>query len=687
MVALAFVDDDGTEATTIPEFVRARIDQIANGTLPEWEQFPLMAASTDTVRSIRGLSHNVVVKWLDALTYDDTPDAPRLGANADYIAYFGDGWNTDPTAPPQWNGDGTAGWVWINHEYVSGTMPQASAAPTGSHLTFARWLRHQGVLANDVESDVWSQQDIDTYIDWYKKQLGGSWLRIVQDPSTGEWFVDLAADAVRYDATDDTLVRLTGMTLTAPDHLDDGTELPMNVAVGIAGDCSGGQTPWGTIITAEENIQDYYGDLEPNWTSQQRFVPGMGFDPNATISFDVTPSTAAEFGAHSDPNTRHAKDAYGYLAEIDPGVASDEYDGLVTAGVGHKKLGDFGRARWENATFVTDEGWRPIPGQPITVYAADDRRGGRIFKWVSAQPYTTGMTRAQVRALMDTGYLYVAQFDGLDNATGNTLFGSGLPPTETTRGVGRWVELSLTSTDVAPNATALGAPGTTVGQALASTTWNGIGGFASDDDVRKAMFTAAAKIGIMELNRPEDLEWNPLDPSGTPRLYIAFTNHGRKTQVDQDGVLYDPATHAANSPTRPDPVGAIFVIEELDPQSPAASGSFTYFEVWHGTLGDGDYDAANPDNLAIDSEGGVWFGTDGNFGRNGHADSIYYLDLDPLHTPGNVPVPTWGVAFRVAAAPSDAEATGPAFTSDERTLFFNVQHPGEDQLSTWPQAR
>ena len=55
--------------------------------------------------------------------------------------------------------------------------------------------------------------------------------------------------------------------------------------------------------------------------------------------------------------------------------------------------------------------------------------------------------------------------------------------------------------------------------------------------------------------------------------------------------------------------------------------SFSFFEVWHGSKGSSDFDAANPDNLLIDHEGGVGFGTDGNFGTNSRADSVYYLDL------------------------------------------------------------
>ena len=37
-------------------------------------------------------------------------------------------------------------------------------------------------------------------------------------------------------------------------------------------------------------------------------------------------------------------------------------------------------------------------------------------------------------------------------------------------------------------------------------TWNGIGGFPTDNDVLGALFTAGNKIGVEELNRPEDIE-------------------------------------------------------------------------------------------------------------------------------------------------------------------------------------
>lgn len=678
----------------IPTLVRRYVEQYTKGTLPASVQFPLANTVTDDVRTISNLQHNIVVKWLDPLSPNAAAANLRYGANNDYLAYFGDGWDRDwngdvVNSAPQFKGNARAGWVWANHEYISNAPPSLTSAPTGQNLTFAQFLQAGGVLTHDVTSPTWSQLQLDAYILHAKKQLGGSWFRVELDNATKRWRLVPSPGARRYDSTSQTLLTLTGHRLIGLDRDDSGAFLPAQVVAGITGDCSGAQTPWGTILTAEENVQDYYGDLEANWTSNQKFVPGTGFDPGSFINPVVAPSSSAEFAKASAG--RHNRDVYGYLAEMDPGVAPEVFylsvDQFGGDGLGHRKIGSLGRARWENATFAVGADYKLIPNQPIVFYAGDDRRSGRIYKWVSKQPYTAGMTRGEIRALLDEGSLYVSHFAGLDNATGLTLKATGASPTEEAPGTGRWLLLSTASTDIAPNAQALGTPGRTVGEALRDVNWNRLGGFRNDNDVRLALFTASNKIGAMELNRPEDIEWNAKDPSGTPRLYVAFTNHGRQVALDQSGALYDPATHATASPTRPDPLGAVFAMEEEDPANPAQSHTFQYWAAWLGTQGTGPFDAANPDNIMIDNSGGVWFGTDGNFGRNGTADAVYYLDLDRRHRNGvaGVTNPSFGKAFRVVAVPADAEATGPAFSSNQGTIFVSVQHPGEEQVSGWPQ--
>jgi secreted PhoX family phosphatase len=645
--------------TTIVEYIQEQLELLG-------EDIALSSAATDTVRTLEGLRANVVIKWLDPMTFDDSVDAPRFGANADFNAFFGDGWEGTPI----YGGSSSAGYLWTNFEYVSGNAADLGAAPDDHQLNLARFLRDRGVLEIDPSDDAaWEQTEVDLSVDWHKKQMGGGWLRIVKDPATGEWAPDLAAaDNKRFDATSATQLLVTGMTLSATAHDDDGNALPAGVVPGLQGNCSGGQTPWGTVITAEENVQGYYGDLEPWWTSQQAFIPGQGADSGAAIAFDFSPTASGDFGRSSNPNALQQRDYYSFVSEIDPTAAADEYYGKNTAGVGHQKIGAIGRGHWENVAIAVNTDFELVDDQPIVMYAGDDRRSGRIYKFVSEDDWTSDMTRAETRDLLTSGDLYVAHFADLFNAGTGLTIGSGDTPTEEEPGNGVWIHLSTSNTDQdAPNAAALGA-GTKVGAALTSNTWNGMGGFASQNDVLRALFTASAKIGIRELNRPEDIEWNPFDK----KIYLAFTNHSRRVALDEDGVLFDPATHATESPLRDDPLGAVFVMEEGDPDDPGASLAFTFYSAWNGTSGQGPLDAANPDNVMIDPQGNVWFGTDGNFGTNGTADAIYYLDREE------------GRAIRVVAAPSNAEATGPALTPDGKTLFFNVQHPGEGQFSSWP---
>jgi secreted PhoX family phosphatase len=125
-------------------------------------------------------------------------------------------------------------------------------------------------------------------------------------------------------------------------------------------------------------------------------------------------------------------------------------------------------------------------------------------------------------------------------------------------------------------------------------------------------------------------------------------------------------------------------MQEDDTVDPSASLTFTFWEVFTGVSGSGLFDAANPDNIAITQDGSVWFGTDGNYTTNGKSDAVYYLDMTKIHpTVANAQ----GRAYRILAVPADAEHTGPCFSSDMKTLFNSIQHPGEFVQSTWPNGQ
>ncbi|MBW2508445.1 MAG: DUF839 domain-containing protein [Deltaproteobacteria bacterium] len=749
MVAVSLSPETGFD--NIPDYTKDLVDRYAKG--EAIAGFPLGVPSRDAEVAgvLDGLEQNVVVKWFDAITPDLSAAAPRYGANNDYIAYFGDGWDGDwegdvVASGPMFNGSADAAWLWSNHEYISNNFPGPMTPPAGNvdggqYFTLATFLGNNGLLsiADPSNAAEWSQSVVDEHIVWEKRQHGGTWLR-VERRADGSWRMVRHPDAKRYDSTDSTLAAITGYTLSEADTDDSGNTLPQGVAVGITADCSGGQTPWGTIMTAEENAQSQWGDFETAWVSDRQFIlDDPAFGKGANIAPDPSASATSEFGRSSDENSKHNRDVYGFLVEMDPGEAPAKFYTSVAAGgdgVGHRKLGSFGRARWENLDTVTDANQALIPGQKVVMYAANDRRAGRVYKWVSKDPYTAGMTRGEVRALLDEGTLYVGHWADLDALTGLTKYDPSntacngkevldsdagasavtvrdncTPLTEDNPGQGVWIELSVdNTTQLAPNAEANGDATKTVGDALRDVSWNGVGGFPNDNAVLSALFTVAAKLGVRELNRPEDVEWNPVDKS----LYVAFTYHGRTIGMKQDGTLVlrnsarEPVDIDGNvldpgeplpergiadlhSFVRADNFGSIFRVVETNSDDPAESSTFTFYPVFFGSQGDTAFDTARPDNLSIDADGGVWFGTDGNTSgsTNASADGIHYLDLDPAHKEGapGVVNPTYGLGFRILHSANDAEATGPAWNSSMDTIFYNAQHPGESRLSNWPSSQ
>lgn len=168
---------------------------------------------------------------------------------------------------------------------------------------------------------------------------------------------------------------------------------------------------------------------------------------------------------------------------------------------------------------------------------------------------------------------------------------------------------------------------------------------------------AARAIGGSPLDRPEDIEIHP----HTRAVFVALSNNRK----------------ASNH------MGSILKIEEDDANPLSLKfKSSVYF------TGGEETGVACPDNLVFDSRGNLWMTNDisddalnkppyTSFGNN----SLFFIP-----TSG----PQAGKALRVANAPVSAEFTGPTFSSDFRTLFLSVQHPGEgttdvqNPLSHWP---
>ncbi|MEM7187798.1 MAG: alkaline phosphatase PhoX, partial [Bacteroidota bacterium] len=157
---------------------------------------------------------------------------------------------------------------------------------------------------------------------------------------------------------------------------------------------------------------------------------------------------------------------------------------------------------------------------------------------------------------------------------------------------------------------------------------------------------AAKLLGATPLNRPEDIEIDPV----TGNVLITLTNNKARNDYH----------------------GSILKIEETN-------GAFdaTTFHATTYLAGGEENGFSCPDNLAFDLAGNLWMTSDMSGSAMNKKGSPYL----PFKNNSLFVIPRYGEdagkVIRVASAPKDAEFTGPWFSPDGKTLFLSVQHPGE----------
>jgi secreted PhoX family phosphatase len=287
-----------------------------------------------------------------------------------------------------------------------------------------------------------------------------------------------------------------------------------------------------------------------------------------------------------------------------------------------------GRMKHEGSTVVVNGDGR------VVVYMGDDQKFDYVYRFCSAGRFIAG-DRDRNRELLDQGTLAVARFqeDG-------TL--DWLPLV--------WGEGPL----------------------------NASNGFASQADVLIDTRLAADWLGATPLDRPEDVEPSPT----TGFVYVMLTNNSSRqpNQVD-----------AANPRAR----NLFGHILELRPPASATGVDHTAPRYqWEVLLRCGDPASATdqalyhpdvsrngwlaaPDNAAFDNKGRLWISTDRGAGmqqRTGAPDGIYATDVQGAGR---------ALTRMFFGCPRGAEMCGPCFTPDGTTLFVAVQHPGEEQDSSF----
>jgi secreted PhoX family phosphatase len=389
---------------------------------------------------------------------------------------------------------------------------------------------------------------------------------------------------------------------------------------GTLGNCAGGTTPWGTVLSGEENFNGYFA-WAADTAAQKRY----------SASSTTTTSTGweqydARFDAH-DPAFVNEPNRFGYIVEIDPS------DPTSTP----KKHTAMGRFKHEGANVTIAEDGR------VVAYMGDDERNDYLYKFVSKGRYTaatsTGARKKNMR-LLGEGDLFVARFSG--NSPAAEITGSGaLPSDGAFDGAGEWIPLTRNGESV--------VPGMTTEEVLVYTR------------------LAADLMGATKMDRPEDVEPSPL----TGKVYLALTNNSNRGRTTSPVDEANPITgnrygHVVEITETAGQAGETFGWSILLLCGDPSTTAYTYFAGFPKELVS---PISCPDNVAFDSEGNLWISTDGAPSTIGYNDGLFRVPLEG---------PERGNVQQFLSVPRDAETCGPVIHDREGLVFVAVQHPGED---------
>jgi secreted PhoX family phosphatase len=394
---------------------------------------------------------------------------------------------------------------------------------------------------------------------------------------------------------------------------------------GTLNNCGNGYTPWGTYLTCEENWAGYFVNTD---AAQPREHSRYGVSSNNGRYLWETATPAADQYQRFNASTVGADASADYRNEPNTFGWIVEIDPFNPDSVPQKRtaLGRFGH---EGIIFGKLE-----EGQPLVLYSGDDSRFEYIYKFVSRAPYFKTTAGGH---LLNDGTLYVARFND--------------------DGSGEWLPLDINNADFATKVAAAGVT------------------FEDQADVLLNTRLAADVLGATKMDRPE---WGAVHPD-TGEVYFTLTNNSRRTEEQID---------AAN-PRASNVTGHIIRWNERQDQSATAFDWDIFLlagDVGTETPGSeltltADNHLASPDGLWFDKNGLLWIQTDMSGSQQGEGPygNNQMLVADPVTRQ----------IKRFLVGPTDCEVTGISATPDMKTLFVNIQHPGDRSTpdnftSNWP---
>lgn len=439
-----------------------------------------------------------------------------------------------------------------------------------------------------------------------------------------------------------------------------------SVARGTLNNCGTGKTPWGTLVSGEENWNGYF--FRDAQDDQRR-----GKDSKDVIALNRYGRKAGAASRHgwesagpqdlytrwnngaladsAAQDYRHEMNTFGYVVEM------DAYNPAFKV----RKRSALGRFAHESVSFA-----KTVAGEPVVAYMGDDARNEYIYKFVSDAKWDPKDAHAVNRLAvgdkyLNHGKLYAARFRE--------------------DGTGEWLELSLANPTLTNNSTFQ---------------------FASEAEI--AVFTrlAADVVGATKMDRPE---WGGVNPKNG-EFYMTLTNNSTRTAERADAA--NPRAYSDDKAGKTQTGNVNGHIVRLADTQPAAT-TFKWDIYLFGAEAGADRslvnlsnltdanDHSSPDGLVFSPTTGVcWIQTDdsaytdqsncmllaaipGQVGDGG-AKTLQH----PLANGSTRPVttrvgkaPSDTTLKRFLVGPKDCEITGWCETPDGKAMFINIQHPGE----------
>lgn len=539
-------------------------------------------AAVDAFTVPAGFTWQPIIRWGDPL-FNDSPafDVERQSAAAQARQF---GYNNDYTDILPLDDKNRRAVLFTNHEYTNENI----MVPAGFDAVEKRAI---GRAAHGL-----------TVVELERKNTNKPWSYVKGAALNRRFLTD------------------TGYELTGPAA---GSALVTTVAdpagrtiKGTLGNCSGGTTPWGTILSGEENFNGYFVSAGTS-AADKRY--GLTSKPTARQWELDDPRFDTRNPGYANESNR-----FGWIVEVDP------LDPNSTP----KKHSAMGRFKHEGANVIVAESGH------VVAYMGDDERFDYLYKFVSKDKYREG-DRKHNLTLLSEGDLYVAKFTGDSPAA--EIDGSGkLPADGAFDGAGEWLPLVVGGKPM--------VPGMSVEEILVYTR------------------VAADKVGPTKMDRCEDVQ-----PSlHTGKVYVACTNNSDRGKTGKEGATeVNPRTlnrdgHIVEITEAGDQTSTKFNWNLLMVCGDPARNASVYFS---GFPAEQVSPISCPDNLAFDSVGNLWISTDGAPSTTGYADGLFKVTLDG---------PERGRVEQFLAVPRDAETCGPIVHDEERHVFVAVQHPGEE---------